>query len=540
MLIACKQSLPVIQVDVDSNVEIVAVDIRNDSAKSLRIIVCYNPHSNNMRYLKELLWTIEHIIQSCEYYVIVGDLNIDPNTTSNTDPALQILNNFINFHSCKQAVDFPTRENRQLDYIFTSKNIQCTSECLPPVGRSDHVSIRAVFNYTVSRHISGAHSFSDFKNTDYTSIANYLMDSDCLNVKKCTSVLESFENFLYIAKEQFILERKLYIHKNKVISIQARKLYKQMRFFYHKFCLTKHNIYLDKYKLFKSKYRKVIYNSQISFEKHLIKQNCKSNLYKFLKSRTCDNTITITLESPDGNIISDPITIANLFNKYFSSVYSMSTFDSSQYNYLSNSDGDLIIISPTLIGEALSHLKYSRGAGFDEIPVIFYQRLQPYLLPILSKLFTEIANNCNIPEKWTTYIITPLFKKNGSKSQTKNYRPIAVSCSIYKIFETCLYILLKDKLRSKIAPSQYGFMPKSSTFSNLIDTYYKIFKAVDCQNSIDLITIDFCKAFDKVDIRLLLDKLLDFDISPSFCRILGSLMKNRHHIVKYHNFFLSL
>ena len=183
----------------------------------------------------------------------------------------------------------------------------------------------------------------------------------------------------------------------------------------------------------------------------------------------------------------------------------------------------------------MAHLKNSRGVGLDGIPLLFYKNLQTPLLPILSKIFTDIANNCQIPQTWTTYVITPLYKRKGSRLETTNYRPIAVSSSIYKIFETCLYLILKDKLVSKIAEPQYGFMTKSSTYSNLIDTYYKVFKAVDAHESIDLITVDFCKAFDKVEVPLLIDKLLKFGVSFGLCKIIFTLLTNRHHIVKYQN-----
>ena len=58
---------------------------------------------------------------------------------------------------------------------------------------------------------------------------------------------------------------------------------------------------------------------------------------------------------------------------------------------------------------------------------------------------------------------------------------------------------------------------------------------MDASESIDLITIDFCNAFDKVEVPFLIYKLLKFGISFKLCKIIYTLLTNRHHIVKYLN-----
>ena len=88
----------------------------------------------------------------------------------------------------------------------------------------------------------------------------------------------------------------------------------------------------------------------------------------------------------------------------------------------------------------------------------------------------------------------------------------------------------------KISKNQYGFKPSSSTINNLLFTYSTIYKYMDKGIPSDLITIDYTKAFDKIDIDLLINKLSKYyHISPSFCQLIQSLHSERIQLVSYKN-----
>ncbi len=104
--------------------------------------------------------------------------------------------------------------------------------------------------------------------------------------------------------------------------------------------------------------------------------------------------------------------------------------------------------------------------------------------------------------------VTPILKK-GVKSDPSNYRPISLTSVICKILET----LIRDKVvkfleeNGLINNSQFGFRNKRSCLTNLLDFFNYEYNVYDDCRSVDIIYLDFQKAFDKVPHMRLLTKL---------------------------------
>ena len=67
-----------------------------------------------------------------------------------------------------------------------------------------------------------------------------------------------------------------------------------------------------------------------------------------------------------------------------------------------------------------------------------------------------------------------------------------------------------------IIPNQHGFRVfrrGRSVLTNLIDTYNHVTLRLELNNSVDVIYLDFEKAFDKEDRLLLINKLVQMQIS---------------------------
>ena len=104
--------------------------------------------------------------------------------------------------------------------------------------------------------------------------------------------------------------------------------------------------------------------------------------------------------------------------------------------------------------------------------------------------------------------MTPIFKK-GSRTKPENYRPVSLTSIPCKIMES----IVKDGLmahleeNSLMNPSQHGFMPGKSCATNLLEFLEFVTRIVDEGKNMDIVFLDFAKAFDKVPKERLLAKL---------------------------------
>ena len=80
--------------------------------------------------------------------------------------------------------------------------------------------------------------------------------------------------------------------------------------------------------------------------------------------------------------------------------------------------------------------------------------------------------------------------------------------------------------------TQHGFRSRRSCLSALLDVYYNIMHMINNKSTVDMIYLDFSKAFDKVDPGILLHKLRDLGIKGSIGLWFIHFLNNRHHYVR--------
>ena len=114
----------------------------------------------------------------------------------------------------------------------------------------------------------------------------------------------------------------------------------------------------------------------------------------------------------------------------------------------------------------MSDLKNKKCEGFDRIPLCVLSDARETLLPPWACLFSSIYSTKQIPEQWKVAKIVPIFKK-GSKTEMKNYKPIANLCGASKFFEKLIleqihYLESKNKLDLS-GKQQHDFKINKST-----------------------------------------------------------------------------
>ena len=137
-----------------------------------------------------------------------------------------------------------------------------------------------------------------------------------------------------------------------------------------------------------------------------------------------------------------------------------------------------------------------------------------------------------VPFEWKEANIIPLFKM-GSRNKSENYRPVSLTSVICKLLER----LIKDHMvdffvRHKLLnPSQHRFLKARSCVTNMLCFLEEITKWIDEGSPVDVICLDFQKAFDKGPHQRLLLKLKTHGIGDGIIdRIEQWLTDGRQHI----------
>ena len=126
--------------------------------------------------------------------------------------------------------------------------------------------------------------------------------------------------------------------------------------------------------------------------------------------------------------------------------------------------------------------------------------------PAVQYLFLSIIQSCSWPSEWKLAYITPLHK-SGSISCVTNYRPISILPRVSLILEKILFDHIYPRVRAKIVKSQFGFMTKRNTVTQLIHYLDALYDCLDQNIPFSCVYFDFATAFDTVPHDLLIKKL---------------------------------
>jgi hypothetical protein len=183
--------------------------------------------------------------------------------------------------------------------------------------------------------------------------------------------------------------------------------------------------------------------------------------------------------------------------------------------------------TPAEVFQIINDIPEARGAGSDEIPAIFVKKC----VFVLCYPFSIILNRCFkegcFPSVWKLANIVPILK-SGDKCDIKNYRPISMLPILSIIYEKILYNRLLTFVSPYLSEAQHGFLARKSCLTNLAVIQTAAIKAINTKFQLDVIHIDFEKAFDRVDHNLLLHKLhVRFGITGDMLCVLSDFLHNR-------------
>ena len=187
------------------------------------------------------------------------------------------------------------------------------------------------------------------------------------------------------------------------------------------------------------------------------------------------------------------------------------------------------VVSEQNITQIVSNFK-DVGAGIDGINVKMLKSLLPCILSHLTCLINACLKKSIFPSIFKVALITPKHK-SGYKSLFSNYRPISVLPVFSKVLETVMFnqIMSFLSIHNVLFDYQFGFRPKHSTYMPL-----SLLHDLITANLVEGLTsagiyLDLARAFDTVNIEILLRKLPKYGIAGPALNLLSSYLSQRIH-----------
>lgn len=236
--------------------------------------------------------------------------------------------------------------------------------------------------------------------------------------------------------------------------------------------------------------------------------------------RNKPNLMVSKLVSGEGAIIDDKQKIAGMFASEY--IISSSSSDVTElHEVVSQYENDYVyedeygeslstIVSKAENAESISRVQKCRPDN-ESVPKKIFKLFIEELLTPLHILFTSILLTCVIPKSMKVVDCYPLYKGKGKLTQASSYRAIFNLSCFMKIFERFLYNRILTHCFPKFIDAQHGFRCGRSCVTASAQFTQDVYQILDKRNGKGLaIYIDFKKAFDSVNRKILLEKLMKF------------------------------
>ena len=157
---------------------------------------------------------------------------------------------------------------------------------------------------------------------------------------------------------------------------------------------------------------------------------------------------------------------------------------------------------------ACSELCSTSAAGPDGIPASLLKVCKKELKKPLSLLWRASLSQGVIPPDLLLVLICPVHK-GGSHADPAQYRPVALTSHIVKVFERVLRkgLVVHLEAQGLLPTEQHGFREFRSTLTQLLTHWDKVLEHLENGETVDVIYTDFSKAFDKCETNVLLHTL---------------------------------
>ena len=542
------------QEELNTECESVWIKLTLKCGRPVYICSYYRPHVNDEDSLAAFRSALARIPRHNKV-IIAGDLNfpdlicpertITPGSTHNRihSEFIDLLDDF----SLNQMVDESTRNGKTLDLILTNSPTHCThTEVIS--GISDHEAVLSNFNLNHKFNKQPQRKVPVYSKADWTSLAahittfhNRLMEQD-ISLHSADKLWIDFRKSLQEGIQKHIPQKTVRPGSQKPwINRRLQRMLRRKRQLFSKQKTSGKQQDIEAYKDIKRKAQKEM---RQSYWRHVedivtpeagasndVRSKCSKRFWGLVKHSGNDSVGIPGLADEQGVIHEDASAKAEILNRKFVSVFSprvQTATSQPAADRTSHPEMPEIEFHTAGISKLLCELDPYKACGPDQIKPVVLRTLHLQIAPILQVIFERSYETGIVPEEWRSAYITPIYKK-GARSDPGNYRPVSLTCVASKVMEHVVVSSLMRHLdrHNILHTRQHGFRARRSCDTQLVEFTHDLFAGIQDGHQMDVIIMDFAKAFDKVSHNSLLIKLQRNGITGRSLAWIAAFLKDR-------------
>ena len=526
------------------NIQCSVCDVRLEA--EVRIICVYRSPGAGPREDSQFLIELRQAIAGHRNWVVMGDFNapdIDwaaQHTTSPNGFGRQLLD-LMQDAAAYQHVREPTRFREghrpsTLDLVFTQYEGDLSGVASSnPLGKSDHVVIH--MNLLLKRCRPPPQWCRDYNKMKAEDVTRHACEMSWAGNSVSEKWARIRDNLELLLATHVPLRRKLTGGSRPWYKGRVKRRLRRKAQAWAAYRRCPSQAMYRRYKAVRNSAISCARQARVKFERRLATRattNPKS-FYGYVQSQVrLRKEVGRSFNHAD-TTVSDDADIAELFVAFFASVFREdrgSNPPAIQYDTPESGMGR-VNFEKEEIERALGRLKTFKAAGPDGIHPRLVRTIATAISQPVTDLFNQSLNDCEIPQDWKEAIVVPIHK-NGDPRSVSNYRPVSLTSIIAKVMERsirdkiCRYLMQHDLIN----PVQHGFVTGRSCLTNLLVSLDAITEALDRGDRVMVGYLDFEKAFDSVNHRLLLLKLKAYGLEDHLCAWLGNFLQHRMMRVK--------
>eukprot|EP00794_Sanderia_malayensis_P000906 gene906-209_t len=489
----------------NSNIEAVWVELTNNSQKIL--IGNLYRHPKDLAFYEKLQSTLEQILAKRKNLAIVGDLNSDLLTRGKNEnekalgkKLMSVLNSFKLNNVISEATRITEHSRTLIDVFITSNKEKIKESGVIHYGISDRSIIYAVHKMVLEKKHPLIKTVRSFRNADHKTLNRDMENAPWM----VCQIFDDVDDQLDIKELMNQRFKALRTFKNtnktedwfhyKYLRYAVTKALRQAETKYWDTCFRETTNANDFWTIFK----------KITKKDHLEKAEALNDFF---------TNIGAQLAKPF-----EDSSESDLDRHIYRITPSIASIPPSSSGFISHN---------------LSKLNPARATGDDNVSSRELKMVHGTVAQGLSSIINKFLDSTMYPSAWKIAKLKAAYKKGNTKDRG-NYRPLSLLSVASKVYENKIGSHLDDHItfHNLSSINQWGFKAGLSTETMLLYLSEKWKEALDNNKVVGTVFIDFKKAFDTINHKVLLKKLHATGISGSVYELIESYLKDRCQYVE--------